>query len=472
MIFDVKEVDGRNISDTSRPLKNSYFPLSSKIENKVKLTFPENAAYVFENVPVNETNLADVVKKTNIGTLEKGNYEFNITHIKYSTIMSSGVRFNGIFRLWVSLNYTVNSTEETITLLNEQVNATAPVGTEEILEIKDKLVSFSLPSQASNCSIDVGVSVWYITSTSSAIINFLLKEEDIKYGDNGNWYTIDNIIKGKVPDNYFSKDDKEMTLNGVVQKRLMLPEGISYVDAYKYSPAGERINIGDENYDDPDNVEMPEEEAIEEIVIFEDEYPQYNGTISSVSHDDKVDDNGKEYRIYNFKDTGLKNFTEDFRLDDEELHMIFQAGKLAGMDFAINIVESDNTRTTFEIVRNEDYGRFLPDDVLYPEASNTYILYGFDTAYISEQMLPDAEQNLLKKAKEYVKKSMIDPSTYDCEMDADFIYNKGNIRTYEVGAKVNLINKAFFPEGRRWIFLTIIRFIQSVKLPHIPVSVR
>lgn len=504
LIFDVKEVNGRNISDTSRPLKNSYFPLSSKIENKVKLTFPENAAYVFENVPVNETNLADVVKKTNIGTLEKGNYEFNITHIKYSTIMSSGVRFNGIFRLWVSLNYTVNSTEETITLLNEQVNATAPVGTEEILEIKDKLVSFSLPSQASNCSIDVGVSVWYITSTSSAIINFLLKEEDIKYGDNGNSvsitfltganagqtfqaiynptflsgdnsniiqlpegvtaslgnrYTIDNIIKGKVPDNYFSKDDKEMTLNGVVQKRLMLPEGISYVDAYKYSPTGERINIGDERYNDPDNVEMPEEEAIEEIVIFEDEYPQYKGTISSVSHDDKVDDNDKEYRIYNFKDTGLKNFTEDFRLDGEELHMIFQTGKLAGMDFAINIVESDNTGTTFEIVRNEDYGRFLPDDVLYPQTAHmedgeevpadTYILYGFDTAYISEQMLPDAEQDLLKKAKEYVKKSMIDPSTYDCEMDADFIYNKGNIRTYEVGAKVNLINKAFFPEGRQ-----------------------
>ena len=34
-------------------------------------------------------------------------------------------------------------------------------------------------------------------------------------------------------------------------------------------------------------------------------------------------------------------------------------------------------------------------------------------------------------------------------MDADFIYNKGNIRTYEVGDKVNLINKAFFSEGRQ-----------------------
>ena len=508
LIFDVKEVNGRNISDTSRPLKNSYFPLSSKIENKVKLTFPENAAYVFENVPVNETNLSDVVKKTNIGTLEKGNYEFNITHIKYSTIMSSGVRFNGIFRLWASLNYTVNSTEETITLLNEQVNATAPVGTEEILEIKDKLVSFSLPSQASDCSIDVGVSVWYITSTSSAIINFLLKEEDIKYGDNGNsvsitfltganagqtfqaiynptflsgdnsnviqlpegvtassgnQYTINNIISGKVPDNYFSKDDKEMTLNGVVQKRLMLPEGISYVDAYKYSPTGERINIGDENYDDPDNVEMPEEEAIEEIVIFEDEYPKYIGSTTVVPdptwEDEKVDDKptGNKYPIYTFKDTGLKNFTKDFLL--EELHLIFQTGKLAGLDFALTLKESDNTGTTFEIVRNEDYGRALPDDVLFPQAAHkeedndvpadTYILYGFDPAYISEQISPDAEQDLLKKAKEYVKKSMIDPSTYDCEMDADFIYNKGNIRTYEVGAKVNLINKAFFPEGRQ-----------------------
>ena len=280
----------------------------------------------------------------------------------------------------------------------------------------------------------------------------------------GDRYTINNIIKGKVPDNYFSKDDKELTLNGVVQKRLMLPEGIPYVDAYKYSPTGERINIGDERYDNPDNVQMPEEEAIEEIVIFEDEYPKYIGSVSSISHEEKeeIDEEtkkptGNKYPIYTFKDYGLKNFTKDFLL--EELHLIFQTGKLAGLDFALNLKESDNTGTTFEIVRNEDYGRALPDDVLFPQAAHmedgeevpedTYVLYGFDTAFISEHMLPDAEQGLLKKAKEYVKKSMIDPSTYDCEMDSDFICNKGNIRTYEVGAKVNLINKAFFPEGRQ-----------------------
>lgn len=509
LIFDVKEVKGQDMSDTARVLIGSYFPVSSEIENKVKLTFPENAAYVFENVPANETNRANVVKKTNIGTLEKGNYEFNIVHIKYSAIMSSGRRFNGLFSLRAWLSYTLDSVEESITLFDEYMFATVNIGQEDILAIKDKPVKFDLPSRASNCLINTEVGVSYITDTNTAIINFLLKEDDIRYGDSGNSisvtflsganvgqtfqsvynptfligdnaniiqlpegttaslgdrYTINNIIKGKVPDNYFSKDDKELTLNGVVQKRLMLPEGIPYVDAYRYSPTDERIGIEDERYDNPDNVEMPEEEAIEEIVTFEDEYPKYIGSIYSISHEEKVEEDedgnktGNKYLIYTFKDTGLKNFTEDFRLPGE-LHLIFQTGKLSGLDFEISLKESDNTGTTFEIVRNKDYGRYLPDDVLFPQAAHkedgedipadTYILHGFDTAYLSEQILPDSEQALLKKAKDYVKKSMIDPSTYDCEMDADFIYNNGNIREYEVGAKVNLINKAFFPEGRQ-----------------------
>jgi len=280
----------------------------------------------------------------------------------------------------------------------------------------------------------------------------------------GDRYTINNIIKGKVPGNYFSKDDKELALNGVVQKRLMLSEGISYVDAYRYSSVGERINIGDERYDNPDNVEMPEEEAIEEIVTFEDEYPKYNGTISSISHEEKeeIDEEtkkptGNKYRIYTFKDNGLKNFTKDFLL--EELHLIFQTGKLAGLDFTLSLKESDNTGTTFKIERNKDYGRYLPDDVLFPQAAHTennkpapadtYILCGFDTAFISEQMLPDSEQALLEKAKDYVKRSMIDPSTYNCEMNSIYIYNEGDIRTFEIGHKVNLINKTYFEEGRQ-----------------------
>lgn len=504
LIFDVKEVNGRNISDTSRPLKINYFP--SRVTYKEDYTASSNEGSGSFTPSYTEWTL----DKTLASSAKGGSYK----------VVSGGISINistavpqignraflpaGDYILKASYIYNVSGESKEVIIGNQTVSLAQNQQYEIVskIQVPDTLVIdknssdlkvrvyVHVPAPASSellstfqayVTYDINVyggssattSVTFLSGANAGQTFAAVYNPDLLTGDAaniiqlpegvtaslGNRYTINNIISGKVPDNYFSKDDKEMTLNGVVQKRLMLPEGISYVDAYKYSPTGERINIGDERYNDPDNVEMPEEEAIEEIVIFEDEYPQYKGTISSVSHDDKVDDNDKEYRIYNFKDTGLKNFTEDFRLDGEELHMIFQTGKLAGMDFAINIVESDNTGTTFEIVRNEDYGRFLPDDVLYPQTAHmedgeevpadTYILYGFDTAYISEQMLPDAEQNLLKKAKEYVKKSMIDPSTYDCEMDADFIYNKGNIRTYEVGAKVNLINKAFFPEGRQ-----------------------
>nr|DAV80107.1 MAG TPA: tail protein [Caudoviricetes sp.] len=504
LIFDVKEANGRNISDTSRPLKINYFPS--------RVTYKENYAASSNegSGPFTPSYTEWTLDKALTSSAKGGSYK----------IVSEGISINistavpqignraflpaGDYILKASYIYNISGESKEVIIGNQTVSLAQNQQYEIVSKIQvpntlviDKnssdlkvRVYVHVPAPASSellstfqayVTYDINVyggssattSVTFLSGANAGQTFAAVYNPDLLTGDAaniiqlpegvtaslGNRYTINNIISGKVPDNYFSKDDKEMTLNGVVQKRLMLPEGISYVDAYKYSPTGERINIGDERYNDPDNVEMPEEEAIEEIVIFEDEYPQYKGTISSVSHDDKVDDNDKEYRIYNFKDTGLKNFTEDFRLDGEELHMIFQTGKLAGMDFAINIVESDNTGTTFEIVRNEDYGRFLPDDVLYPQTAHmedgeevpadTYILYGFDTAYISEQMLPDAEQNLLKKAKEYVKKSMIDPSTYDCEMDADFIYNKGNIRTYEVGDKVNLINKAFFPEGRQ-----------------------
>lgn len=508
LIFDVKEVNGRNISDTSRPLKINYFP--SRVTYKEDYTASSNEGSGSFTPSYTEWTL----DKTLASSAKGGSYK----------VVSGGISINistavpqignraflpaGDYILKASYIYNVSGESKEVIIGNQTVSLAQNQQYEIVskIQVPDTLVIdknssdlkvrvyVHVPAPASSellstfqayVTYDINVyggssattSVTFLSGANAGQTFAAVYNPDLLTGDAaniiqlpegvtaslGNRYTINNIISGKVPDNYFSKDDKEMTLNGVVQKRLMLPEGISYVDAYKYSPTGERINIGDENYDDPDNVEMPEEEAIEEIVIFEDEYPKYIGSTTVVPdptwEDEKVDDKptGNKYPIYTFKDTGLKNFTKDFLL--EELHLIFQTGKLAGLDFALTLKESDNTGTTFEIVRNEDYGRALPDDVLFPQAAHkeedndvpadTYILYGFDPAYISEQISPDAEQDLLKKAKEYVKKSMIDPSTYDCEMDADFIYNKGNIRTYEVGAKVNLINKAFFPGGRQ-----------------------
>ncbi|MCS3312925.1 hypothetical protein NXX38_13660 [Bacteroides sp. BFG-637] len=340
-------------------------------------------------------------------------------------------------------------------------------------------ISFNLILE--NKAISTNTSVTFLSGSNAGQIFYAVYNPDLLTGDNsnvirlpegvtaslGDRYTINNIIKGKVPDSYFSKDDKEMTLNGIVQKRLMLPEGIPYVDAYRYSPTGERMDIDDERYDDSDNVEMPKEEVVEEIVTFEDEYPKYVGNTNVVPDPEWIEEKDEEtkestenkYPVYTFKDTELKKFTYDFKLKGKDLTLIFQTGKLSGLEFVINIEESDATGTTFKIIRNDNYGRYLPDDTLFPQAihlengkdvpADTYILSGFDTAFISEQMLPNSEQRLFETAKKYIKKSMIDPSTYNCEMVPEFIYNNGNLRTFEVGDKVNLINKAYFKDGRQ-----------------------
>lgn len=492
LIFDVKKVNGRDISDTSRPLNIRFFPSVSHAGiSPISMNIFEEG----EMVGAQEEYKVMTDVFTSSMPASEYHISFNSMLLYFSTRFTSNIEN---FKAKLSLVYYVGEVEKALDIQEKAFNDSVSSFT---ISFSD--TDFFLPEKANNCkflftfsfslnhpektvvytigrsgennvkleclSASANTSVTFLSGANSGRTFSAVYNPDLLTGEDanvirlpegvtasmGNQYIINNIIKGKIPDNYFSKDDKELALNGVVQKRLMLPKDVPYIDAYRYSPTGERIYIGDSRYDNPNNVEMPEEEAIEEIVILEDEYPKYIGSVSSITSDEKEEEDsdgnktGNKYLIYTFKDNGLKNFTKDFVLNGQEPHLIFQTGKLAGLDFVISLKESGNSGTTFEITRNDDYGRYLPDDILYPVVSDTYILYGFDTAFISEQMLPEAEQNLLKKAKEYVKKSMIDPSTYDCEMNADFICNEGNIRTYEVGAKVNLINKAYFPEGRQ-----------------------
>lgn len=261
--------------------------------------------------------------------------------------------------------------------------------------------------------------------------------------------------------------DEDTVVNGIVQKRLMLPDGIPYIDAFP---------------------EMSAEEAIEEIVVFEDVYPRKVGTMSAItpySYTDKIEEEGKEpvfkkWNAYRFRDTGI-TFSEKYVLPGQELRIIFQSGAMNGMGFAVTFNPYDKDKDekpqpeqnkdgswnyqaqVFEIVRNEDYGRPLPDDSLKPENGDKYVLYGFDTKFVSDTMLPDAEQELLETARKYIEKMKIDPSTYNCKMKPEFIYNDGDIVTYELGDKVNLINEAYFEEGRQ---SRIIGYECSLDIPY------
>lgn len=261
--------------------------------------------------------------------------------------------------------------------------------------------------------------------------------------------------------------DEDMVVNGIVQKRLMLPNNIPYIDA---SP------------------EMSTEEAIEEIVVFEDVYPRRVGKMSSItthSYTDKIEEEGKEpvfkkWNAYRFRDSEIK-FSEKYILPGQELRIIFQSGAMNGMSFAVTFNPYDKDKgekaqpeknpdgtwnyqaQVFEIVRNEDYGRPLPDESLKPSNNDEYVLSGFDTSFVSDTMLPNAEKELLETAEKYLEKLKTDPSTYTCKMRPEYIYNDGDIVTYELGDQVNLINEAYFEGGRK---SRIIGYECSLDIPY------
>lgn len=228
--------------------------------------------------------------------------------------------------------------------------------------------------------------------------------------------------------------DEQTVVNGVVQRRLMLPADTPYIDVY------------------PD---MSEEEAIEDIVVFENVYPRRTGTLSDVHTrtEEVKDENGTKETVtyYRYKDTGLE-FKEEYLIEGQELRIRFQSGKLNGMEFGVifNPDPKDDMRGAqlWEIVRNEDYGRMIPDDTLRPENGDEYVLSGFNIQLVSDRYTPEAEQELKGKAQEYADRRKRDDGTYNTTLDSEWVYNDRLRRFYEFGQKVFLVNRAFFENGR------------------------
>ena len=250
-----------------------------------------------------------------------------------------------------------------------------------------------------------------------------------------------------IPSNYRPVDET-VVVNGVVQKRLMLPEGIPYIDAYP---------------------NMTTEEAVEQVVIFDEVYPRRTGIMSDVTTievTDKVENEDgttteEKWNAYRFRDTGV-NFSEKYILPGQELRIRFASGLLNGLEFAVKFNPEGKPEKLedggwnpeaqlWEIVRNEDYGRSLPGDVLFPQDGDEYVLSGWDSTKITELgLVGAAEQELKEKTEKYAAKSKIDPSTYGCTMMSNDAYREDGVHNfYGIGQKVNLINKAYFENGRQ-----------------------
>lgn len=250
-----------------------------------------------------------------------------------------------------------------------------------------------------------------------------------------------------IPANYRPVDEQTV-VNGVVQKRLMLPSGTPYIDAY---------------------TGMTNAEAVEDVVVFDDIYPRRIGTLSDVKTVDRnIETDGEvtgTFKAYQYKDTGLV-FKEEYIIEGEELKVTFQSGRLNGMTFGVtfNPEGAEPVEQLWEIVANEDYGRLLPDDVIRPENGDKYILSGFNIQLVSDQYISEAEAELLAKGKEYIKRTGIDDGTYPTTLDSEWVYQDQINRTYDVGQKIRLVNPAFFDAQGR--ISRVIGWEMSLDIPY------
>lgn len=320
-------------------------------------------------------------------------------------------------------------------------------------------------------------------------------------------YKILNINEDKVPASYYThiaKTDDHQVINAIADGRLKLPlDRGSYIDAYRYDDEGNKINVGEEGYEEAN--EMPLDEAIEDVVIFEDIRPDYEFTIKAswfTSHEVTTGDSTTiVHRFFFFDDlfTAKNQFKEKYRLEGKELAIRFSSGKLNGTQFVLayynsstlsdlpkelylilsskninaNTIVSEHKDTLVkyfgdlttaelvtiveELIKGEtgklgtrwevivDEETKLPNSFYAPEATDKFTISGLNVTIIGDQYVPKAEQELYDEAVKYVQETNLDASAYDCVMKSEIMANGLHL---ELGQKVLLKEKIFFKNGR------------------------
>ena len=242
-----------------------------------------------------------------------------------------------------------------------------------------------------------------------------------------------------IPKGYFTGADADVTTDGVATDYLMLPNKEVDSDGF-YAKDGYLENV---------NVVKNDKQAIEGVVMFDEEYPKVESVVSSIkTYDSTVDNEDGTKTTQTFwqvtsTDSFTNNFKESWIKSNLTLGIKFTSGALMGMEFDVSFKVIDKVNY-FEIVANDTYGRTLPDGVMCPKVGDKYFLFNWDATKITDtDLIPTAQLSLFDRSKQYYQKTMISNSNFTCTMDGDKFYNDGIYDYHPLGEQVKLINDMF-----------------------------
>ena len=242
-----------------------------------------------------------------------------------------------------------------------------------------------------------------------------------------------------IPKGYFTGADADVTTDGIATDYLMLPNKEVDNDGF-YAKDGYLENV---------NVVKNDKQAIEGVVMFEDEYPKVESVVSSIkTYDSTVDNEDGTKTTQTFwqvtaTDSFATSFESSWIKSNLTLGIKFTSGALMGMEFDVSFKVIDKVNY-FEIVANDTYGRTLPDGVMCPKVGDKFFLFNWDATKITDtNLIPNAQLSLFERTKQYYQKTMISNSNFTCTMDGEKFYNDGTYDYHPLGEQVKLINDMF-----------------------------
>lgn len=326
---------------------------------------------------------------------------------------SSSVKFSVV---WGSVPNSSTSATSTITATPDESTASK---TFHIIFGGNTYTATLNPDHSSDADARKRFSVTNAPNTFVAGAKYTIQESDL------------DILN--LPLSYFTPLYDTGTLSKVGERRIHLPADLfpnRYYEADTHS----------------DNTQV-----VERVVIFGDVYPKMSLRIDAVfteTKQERIDhtdgsvswENWEQYRFTVTKEDGTEFlFRTKYLLDGSKLQGAFTAPSnaqqggymLGGMTFDLGF---DDARQQYTIIRNEDFGAMLPNDIIKPQVGDTLFFTGWNPKALSVglDMVGDAEAELAEKTEDYADALQEGQFTFNCKMMSGWLfdlYGNGNFLT-------------------------------------------